>query len=273
MTAHPSPHTADAPACLACGSRDSEPYVTVEGFPYHSCRACRAVFLPAELLAEQKEHHAGPEYRLHRFVVETAHEPLRAWHLRVMRRIRPAGRVLEVGCSSGYFLKAMQEAGYTVRGVDVSDACVTFGRNVLGVEIENRDFLDCAGEYDWIVMHQVIEHLPAPAQYLEKARSLLAAGGHLLITTPNLGFVRFTVAASRGRFLGDALDQPQRHCVLFHPSTLAQALGRAGFTVERTGHNPTGYIVRAPWRRWAERLLTLLDRPVGPNMYVVARRS
>jgi 2-polyprenyl-3-methyl-5-hydroxy-6-metoxy-1,4-benzoquinol methylase len=260
-------------SCLLCGCKDSRPYLEVKGWTYRECLSCHSFFIPREKLEEHSAFFSDPDYRLRRILTEARHGRLRDWHLRLMQSVQPLGRVLEVGCSGGFFLRTMQDAGYVVRGIDLGAECAIFGKTFLGVEIETRDFLEWEGQVDWVVMHQVIEHVPDPTAFIRKAHELLAPGGRLLITTPNLSFARRLAALTGNRVLGDALGHPPSHCILFEPNVLAKALQQQGFKIERLGHNPTGFEAGTGLRLMADRLLMKFAAPIGPNFYIIGRKS
>ncbi len=96
------------------------------------------------------------------------------------------GRVLDVGCSGGYFLDVFAEHGFDCLGVEFgAEAASTAAKKF---KIWNGDFptLDIRETFDLVIFRGVIEHVPEPRAYLEKAVSLLNPKGLLFITaTPN----------------------------------------------------------------------------------------
>lgn len=54
--------------------------------------------------------------------------------------------------------------------------------------------------YDFIVMADVLEHLANPEPSLKEMLRLLAPGGRLLLSTPNIGFASIRLALLSGRF-------------------------------------------------------------------------
>ena len=44
------------------------------------------------------------------------------------------GRLLEIGCGQGSLLKVCQQDGWEVYGVDISEGCVNYARNVNGLD-------------------------------------------------------------------------------------------------------------------------------------------
>lgn len=166
----------------------------------------------ARLLALLPHLHPGWKAELHH----------RAMHLRV----RPGGRLLEVGCGTGELLDGARGLGWTVTGVDFDPAAVAVARR-RGLDVREGDlaaqrFPD--GAFDAVAMFHVFEHVPDPPALLAECRRILAPGGRLVVATPN--------PRSRGRRrFGEAwmgLDPP-RHLHLYPPGVLRREAERAGF--------------------------------------------
>jgi hypothetical protein len=72
----------------------------------------------------------------------------------------------------------------------------------------------------------VIEHLPSPAVEVKALARLLAPGGVLAVTTPNLASAHARLA--RGRWF---LLKPEEHLYYFTPATLRRVLAGPGLRV------------------------------------------
>ena len=97
-----------------------------------------------------------------------------------------AGRVLDLGCGSGYGAAALAARHTPVIGLDrirpdaANRGAVRFLRADLhGIPLAPESF-------DLIVSFQVIEHLEDPTPYVNAIARLLAPGGTALVTTPNI---------------------------------------------------------------------------------------
>jgi SAM-dependent methyltransferase len=98
----------------------------------------------------------------------------------------PEGRVLDLGCGSGYGAAELAEALPSVVGLDrVPPDRGARGRvSYVRADLEAVPLLPAS--FDLISSFQVIEHLVDPTLYLNAMTRLLAPGGTALITTPNL---------------------------------------------------------------------------------------
>ena len=95
--------------------------------------------------------------------------------------IDPSTRVLDVGCGAGKLLHRMSAAGFQhLTGVDPFVTKPTSGP----VTIHKSDLQSMSGEFDFIMFHHSLEHVPNPDQSLENARKLLAPGGRILVRIP-----------------------------------------------------------------------------------------
>lgn len=115
-------------------------------------------------------------------------------------------RVLDVGCASGYFARALAENGCTVSGVEydadaAEEARPALAELVVG-DLEQLDLVAQLGQgrFDVVVFGDVLEHLRDPLPVLRQARTLLAPGGYVVISIPNVAHGAVRLQLLRGRF-------------------------------------------------------------------------
>lgn len=139
------------------------------------------------------------------------------------------GRLLDFGCGGGSFLERLHLQGWKVTGLDVAPAAVDRVRNSLNLPALVGSLPHPAlqkASYDVITMWQALEHVHEPTAILRAAHRLLAPGGKLVVSVPNIDSLAF-------RWFGSCwygLDLP-RHLTHFAPWTLRLMLVRAGFDV------------------------------------------
>jgi 2-polyprenyl-3-methyl-5-hydroxy-6-metoxy-1,4-benzoquinol methylase len=141
------------------------------------------------------------------------------------------GRLLEIGCAYGFFLDEAR-ASFDAYGVDVAEAaiasCRERGLNARVADPEGR-WLDAirteaGGDFDAVVLLDVIEHLEDPGAAIAQAASVLRPGGVVLITT---GDWASPVARVMGRHW--RLMTPPQHLYYFSAENLARLVARHGF--------------------------------------------
>jgi SAM-dependent methyltransferase len=107
-----------------------------------------------------------------------------------IERVRPGGRLLDVGCGHGLLVDEARRRGWDVRGLEVSSSAAGYARDVLGLDVREEpvEALDPSrdGPFDAIVLADVIEHLDDPVAVVRSCAALLAVdGGVLCVVTPD----------------------------------------------------------------------------------------
>ncbi|HEX8098814.1 MAG TPA: class I SAM-dependent methyltransferase [Actinomycetota bacterium] len=208
---------------------------------------------------------------------------------------RRAGRLLEVGFGAGHALRALQELGWRVEGIEVDPVAVeraaARGLNVRLGRLEEASYPEAT--FDAIVTSHVVEHLTDPLSFLTEARRILKPGGALVSVTPNPSSLAHRVFGQSWLHL-----DPPRHLYLFPVSVLRALVPQAGFT-EVHARTITGGAVETlarsqviretgksaldsdpsslrPWwaRAWAivEELFVRVGGDVGEEIVLIARR-
>jgi 2-polyprenyl-3-methyl-5-hydroxy-6-metoxy-1,4-benzoquinol methylase len=105
----------------------------------------------------------------------------------IQKYMKPELRFLEIGCGGGFALKAFEESGLEVAGVETSGVASEFASKVLKLPVENCSFEDFnpKKKFDIIMLNHVLEHFLDPNQAMKKLASLLDRGGILYIRVPD----------------------------------------------------------------------------------------
>lgn len=162
--------------------------------------------------------------------VEAAEAPWRemlfADRLRRLQRFVTGGRLLEVGCASGEFLRLAARAGFQVEGVEPDPHTSAQARQTPGLRVLTGTLTQAgypADSFDVVVLFHVLEHLDSPRQTVREIHRLIKPGGILAVETPNIDTIWFRLLRSRWRqFIPD-------HYYFFTPQTLGRLLHEAGF--------------------------------------------
>jgi SAM-dependent methyltransferase len=153
------------------------------------------------------------------------------------------GRLLDVGCASGKFLRQMAAVGWTCAGIEQDVQAAAKARRVTA-DVFTGGPMDAPfppSSFDLVTAFHVLEHLPDPLGALRRMLTWLAPGGSVVIEVPNVGGVG-------GRLFGrywSGLDMP-RHLVHFTPATLTALAERAGGRVVAISHRTKPrYLIRS----------------------------
>lgn len=138
------------------------------------------------------------------------------------------GRILDIGCATGDFLKAARGRGWQVLGADPSAARAQV--EAAGIELVGTNIHDVAideGTLDAITFWDVLEHVTNPVADLTQARRLLRTGGVLALTVPDAA--NFTARVSGRRWFG--FKTAGEHLQFFSRLSLRLALENAGLAI------------------------------------------
>jgi SAM-dependent methyltransferase len=215
---------------------------------------------PAEVARRYREG-SGAEYLAYELANETAFLRLQELALEdagfaaleaALRRCGAARpRVLDVGCATGALLAKLRDRGWACTGVEISPAAgyarAERGLDVRETSLEASRFPEAA--FDLVLASHLIEHLNDPAAFAREAHRVLAPGGRLLVTTPNIA--GFQARLFRSRWRSAIFD----HLYLFSVHTLSALLRQAGFVPERvrTWGGLAAGTAPAPVKRFADR--------------------
>jgi 2-polyprenyl-3-methyl-5-hydroxy-6-metoxy-1,4-benzoquinol methylase len=148
----------------------------------------------------------------------------------------PVGKMLEIGCASGSYLKQMNDLGWEVQGVEFSPtaggAAKEHGFKVFVGQLEDAPLPE--GAMDLVVGWMVLEHLHDPISCLQKLSESTRPGGWLALSVPNAGSAEFSVFGRRWY----ALQLPA-HLYHFTPETLRKTLNAGGWELKNIFHQRT----------------------------------
>jgi SAM-dependent methyltransferase len=113
---------------------------------------------------------------------------LRAHLIKAMLR-GEEGKLLDVGCGDGFFLKEMVRLGFSCTGIDISAKAIercrarveSIGAEVYCISIE--DFHP-PQKFDVVVCGEVLEHVRDDVGFLKQITRLLKENGKLVISVP-----------------------------------------------------------------------------------------
>jgi len=149
--------------------------------------------------------------------------------------------VLEVGCATGYFTKALTEYGCKVVGVeidpDAAKLAEQWAERVVVGNIDDPERWEELDEeaFDVITFGDVLEHLRDPLAALRNAVGKLKPGGFIVTSVPNVAHGDLRLSLLRGSFqYRDTGLLDRTHIRFFTLASIRQLLHEAGLVVVDT---------------------------------------
>lgn len=114
--------------------------------------------------------------------------------VRYLKKVKQNGKLLEIGCGGGFFLK-WAEKYWDTYGIDISEYAILRARkklkktNLIIGDINNLTSYYKNNYFDIIVAFDVFEHLKEPDFVLNKILKIIKNSGIFIITAPNLSSI------------------------------------------------------------------------------------
>ena len=208
------------------------------------CLRCAFQFFESPAREDERRYYREEYRRKHNPIIGAemspeerfmAYRPLMEDRSKRFRSEIPSGSsVLEIGCSSGFFLDAIQD-DYTVFGAEWHPEDAAYVRDVGEIPCEEGNIEDIypGKTFTAICAYAVLEHQVDPLDWLMKVQKRLVRGGYLIVEVPNSEdalLSLYNVPAYKDFWYRDC------HPSNFNVSNLAHALVNSGFEASVTTH-------------------------------------
>lgn len=214
---------------------------------------------------------------------------LRRWQQQ--ERSLESRQILDVGCGDGLFFPDLSRFG-EVHGVEADDRIVDpsgdyFHRIHVGLF---DDTYQPDQQFNWIVMLDVLEHIPDAVEALKKAYHLLQPGGRMLLTVPAFNLLWTThddynhhVTRYTKKLMIEQANQTrfivEKQHYLFHWTFPAKLLVRLKEMLSNREPTPVSLPAKIPNAilrslcRFEQSTLTQLRPPFGSSLVVSLRKG
>jgi 2-polyprenyl-3-methyl-5-hydroxy-6-metoxy-1,4-benzoquinol methylase len=227
-----------SPVCALCGNDRARALFEKGGHHYWRCRGCRLVFASGVANANFRTSidEYEPAYRqyLNDGPVDAANlDDVIAW-VESHVELSSASRVLEVGAGSGKLVRRLRRVRpCLVSGIEPSIALFT-AYDLASLGIEPVTLPELASRqppaFDVVTVLDVIEHVPAAAEFVDALACVTKPGGFVFLTTPD-------PEGPLARLLGRRWHHYNAyHFSLYSDEAVAAAARRGGFRVVSSGH-------------------------------------
>jgi len=147
-----------------------------------------------------------------------------------VKKYKPQGRLLDVGCALGFFVELAQNNGYDAYGFDPSSYAVHEAKQLTGPEKIKHGTIDAVSypkkSFDVITMFDVFEHLGDPGRDIAKLKTFLKDDGIMVVATGNTASVMAKIMKRRWTFY-----IPPQHLYFFNKHTMSLLLSKYGLQI------------------------------------------
>lgn len=220
--------------CPSCSNNKNHQLLKKDGFFIVQCKKCSLIFVNP-ILNKQKyiEAYKSQEYQE---VMKSLGEKSHKYRVERFGRERANFlknyftkkklNILDIGCSTGFFLEACKDMGWDCEGLELNPSAVNFGRN-RDLKIYQKELYNfkTKKKYDVITMFDVLEHLTNPKKIILAAKKLLKKNGYIYVYVPNWNCAsRILMTEKNCHFIW-----PTHHLTYFSPQTLENFFKKMNF--------------------------------------------
>src|SRR3990172_11512045 len=173
--------------------------------------------------------------------------------------VEPGSSVLDIGCGDGRLLEYLREKrSVRVRGVELSQVACGLARQK-GLDVVQADVTadgwSLEEPVDYIIMSEVLEHLPSPERLLLRLKDVCRR--RLLVDVPNTGAINDRLRLLFGRTPKQWVFHPEEHLRFWTIPDFLLMCRQLGLKVERYyGLYDPYFDFGLPWWRIAPGLLS-----------------
>jgi len=225
------------------------------------------------------------------------------FELRKIKKVKPSGKLLDIGTYMGFFLRKARDFGYETEGIEPSPSVSLIAQKEFSLKIHNTFLEDVklpAKNYDIITLIDVFEHVKHPKAMLAKCHELLKDDGILVIKVPNgaYNYLKQNLSSFGGKQIRTDIWNAREHVVHYTQKTFAKMAASAGFRIDSffvplpihspVWHYYVGHYYQYPspfildWKRillrnffyWAGRVEKMLGLKVrfGPDLMFIVKK-
>lgn len=145
------------------------------------------------------------------------------------------GRLLDIGCATGFFMDTARNNGWEVNGIEISKFAANYATKKLSLDVQIGDFEQIAqpdNQYNLVTAWDVVEHLANPLTSFKRIHSSIKKDGWFVFSTPDVESIPARITKSN--WVGYKLSD--EHLVYFSPKTIKRLCALTGFEIKRIEH-------------------------------------
>ena len=200
------------------------------------CRRCGLVYANPRQCKDDLNKIYSRDYFLN-YYIENRESRLEYFHrlFQDMPLEKREGRILDVGCGVGFFLKVARDCGWETYGVEPARYAAEFGQKEYGLSI----YCGLLGEvhykdnfFDVVTIWDVLCSVQDPMSILREVFLVLKDGGTVIIKVPNRPSIIFLIARILSLFMNaKGLLHLPAQIYQFTPKTLSNMMERINLKI------------------------------------------
>lgn len=212
--------------------------ISRETFFLCQCTTCKLIFTnPRPNVEEIGQYYDSEDYISHkdksRNLVQIIYKLVRKVTIRkktqwLKKHVPLQGRLLDIGCGTGYFLKEAQNKGWKVTGIEPNDTARKLSKQKGLKVFRALEKIEEGEKFDAITLFHVIEHVHEIRKTAKKLNNILNKDGRIFMAVPNH---QSYDAKYYGKFWA-AWDVP-RHLYHFDQESMNQMAEQYGWEIEK----------------------------------------
>lgn len=259
-------YLAQALTCPVCGADGARAKARPAPWTFAECTDCGTFFVdPMPEMDTDDAHNTAAYYAGDLRTDEDEFEALAldagSWRAaRIETALGSVGRLLDVGCGTGFQLAAAATRGWEVEGVEVSNSAASYARSHHGVVVHTGTLASVGlpdDSFDAAILSHVVEHVPDPVGLLKDVSRILRPGGVALIAVPNASGLIYAAynllhraRGTYGRTTFSCSLFPPSHLTAYNPSSIKALVGRGGLNLESVAISGKGDPEHYPMKTW-----------------------
>ena len=212
------------------------------------CLSCSQVWLSNPPKPSEMHLHYTDAY--HKLISAAGENSPSRWRdrLQMLRQHKQSGAMLDLGCSSGGFLRFLRGDSWKLYGIEMSVECAKKAEASTGADVFVGDILDAPFQpecFDVITCFDVLEHLFEPRRVMDKVAKWLKPEGIFYVQVPNIDSAEARVFGTYWH----GLELP-RHLFHYSPASLrflAESAGLHEVSLETRRNPAVGTSLRYVW--------------------------
>ncbi|MFW6118468.1 MAG: class I SAM-dependent methyltransferase [Chloroflexota bacterium] len=190
------------------------------------CKNCHLIYMnPMEKVSRTNEYYYKAK-NTHAPTIRECYLRTAKSQVRLIQKYASGTSLLDIGCAQGFFLFSASKAGYTTKGIEISQDAAAYAIKEFGLDVEAKPFEEMRfseSSFDVVTLWQVLEHVPYPLMVLKEVYRILKPGGLVVASTPNIESIPAKILRKKW------WDIKRLHINQFTTKTLTDILHNAGF--------------------------------------------